>query len=147
MKFHLFLLLCVSIASAQTKKIDFFGTEFHVNNKCEVKESSIKYDKNAFIWIDAPPAIMRGTMVSMMKNKLNEKKMKEIKNEDIKMTLLKESWKGKFTQYKKANNDSIMNFVQLLGNYKDAERLLIIMYKTPKQEGFRIPAYFDFLVK
>jgi len=147
MKFTILLLMTVAITSAQNKKIDFFGTEFNVNNACTVKESSIKYDKNALIWTDAPPTIMRGTMISMIKSKLKDKKMKEVRNDDLKATLLKVIWKGKFSQYKKADNDSIMNFVQLYGDYKNEERLLIMVYKTSKQEPFRVPAYFDFLVR
>ncbi|WP_298221619.1 hypothetical protein [Flavobacterium sp.] len=147
MKLTFIFVFLISAVSAQNKKINFFGTEFPVNNSCEVKESSAKYDKNAMIWTAAPPKIMRGTMVSMIKNKLQGKKLKELKTEPLKVTLLKNSWEGKRTEYKKEGNDSITNFVQLYGQYKDEERLLIIMYKTAKSETFRIPAYFDFLVK
>lgn len=51
------------------------------------------------------------------------------------------------TLYKKEDNDSITNFIQLYGDYKNEERLLILIYRTPKPEPFRVPAYFDFLVK
>jgi len=147
MKSILFSLIFFTASSAQTKKINFFGTEFPVNDLCIVKETSIKYDKNAMIWIDAPPEIIRETMVSMIKDKLKEKKVKEIKTENLNVTLLKNSWKGKLTEYKKEGNDTITNFVQLYGNYNSDDRLLILVYKTIKSEGFRIPAYFNFLVK
>jgi hypothetical protein len=146
MRLTLLFVLFFSIASAQNKTIDFFGTQIHVNNACEVKESSIKYEKNALMWTDAPPALMRGMILSTIKSKI-KKGVKEIKTEPLKVTLLKQNWEGKMTLYKKEGNDTIMNFVQLYGNYKNEERLLIIMYRTPKQEAFRIPAYFDFLVK
>lgn len=147
MKYTTVLLFLFSIVSAQTKKVDFFGTEFHVNNACEVKESSIKYGKNAMMWTDAPPALMRGIMLSTIKNKLKGKQVKELKTEPLKVTLLKKSWEGKITQYKQEGKDSITNFVHLYGNYKDEDRLLIMIYKTPTPQVFRIPAYFDFLVK
>lgn len=146
MRLFLITLIFSAVASAQNKKINFFGTEFRVNNQCEVKESSVKYGKNALVWTDAPPLIMRGTMTSIVKDKLAGKNLQEVKTDHLKIMLLKNNWKGKMTQYKKAGNDSILNFVQLYGNYKAEERMLIMMYKTPKQEPFRIPAYFGFLV-
>lgn len=146
MRLSLFFILVLATASAQTKKIDFFGTIFHVNNTCVVKEGSIKYEKNALIWSDAPPAMMHGILLSTIKNKLKGKQVKEVKSEPLKLTLFKKSWEGKHTQYKKDGNDTITNFVQLYGEYKEDDRLLILMYKTPKPEPFRIPAYFDFLV-
>ncbi len=147
MKFLLPLLFCFSIATAQTKKINMFGNEFSVNNKCEVKETSIQYDKNAMIWTDAPPKLMRGTMMSMIKNKLAGKRLKEVKSEVLKVSLLNSKWEGKMSLYKKADSDTVINFIQLYGDYNDQERLLIIVYKTLKLEPFRVPAYFDFLVK
>ncbi len=147
MKLTFFLFLLVSAVAAQNKKINFFGTEFPINSACEVKESSARYDKNALIWLDAPPEIMRATMVSMLKSKFEEKKVKEVKNQPLKVTLLKTSWEGKLSAFKKEDNDSITNFVQLYGQYKDVERLLIIIYKTTKIESFRIPAHFGFLAK
>ena len=147
MKSLLFFLIFFSVVSAQTKKINFFGTEFRVNDLCTVKETSINYGKNALIWIDAPPEMMRDMMVSMIKNKIKENNVKEVKTEDLNITLLKKSWKGKFMEYKKEGNDSITNIVQLDGNYNGEARLLILVYKTPKRVGFRIPTYFDFLVK
>ena len=147
MKFILLLFFCFFISSAQTKKIDFFGTEFFVNNACIVKESSIKYNKNAMMWMEAPPTMFRGMILSTIRNKLAGKKAKEVSTNPIKMSLLKQNWEGKFSQFKKEGNDSITNFIQLYGNYKEEERLLILVYKTAKVEQFRLPTYFDFLIK
>ncbi len=147
MKFSFLLFFCFIISSAQTKKIDFFGTEFLVNNACIVKETSIKYNKNALLWLDAPPSMFRGLLLSTIKKKLTGKKMQELSTNPIKTILLKQNWEGKFSQFKKEDNDSITNFIQLYGNYKEEERLLIMVYKTAKIEPFRIPAYFDFLIK
>jgi hypothetical protein len=151
MKLFFLLFLSTILATAQTKKIDFFGTEFLVNNSCAYKPSeganSLKYAKNSIIWSDAPPKLMRSMMISMMKKAIKGKKAKEIKSEELKVSLLKESWSGKFDQYQQKGNDSIINFISLYGEYNKIERLLIIAYKTPKQEPFRIPTYFDFLIK
>lgn len=73
MKLTFLLLLTITIASAQTKTINFFGTEFHVNNACQVKESSAKYEKNALMWTDAPPTMMRGMVLSTIKGKIKTK--------------------------------------------------------------------------
>lgn len=147
MKLTYILLILVSTVTAQSKKINFFGTEFAVNNACIVKESSARYDKNAMIWMDAPPKLMRKTMVSMIKNKFKENNIKEVKDDAFKVTLLKNSWEGRLSAFKKEGNDSITNCVELYGHYKDEERLLILIYKTARLEAFRIPAYFDFLAK
>lgn len=147
MKLTYILILVISTVAAQTKKINFFGTEFLVNNACIVKESSARYDKNAMIWMDAPPQMMRSTMISMIKDKFKENNIKEIKDDALKVTLLKNSWQGKLSAYKKEGNDSITNIIQLYGHYKEEERLLILIYKTAKLEAFRIPAHFDFLAK
>lgn len=147
MKSILCFLIFYSSIAAQSKKINFFGTEYPVNDLCIIKETSVSYEKNALIWLDAPPAIIRETMISMIKNKLKEKKVKEVKTLDLNVVLLKNSWKGKLTEYKKEGNDTITNFIQLYGNYKSEERILVLVYKTPKSVGFRIPTHFDFLVK
>ena len=151
MKLVYFLFLIPFFAIAQTKKIDFFGTEFLVNNNCVYKPGdglgSLKYEKNALIWTDAPQKLIRGTMISMMKKAITGKKAKEIKSEDIKVKLLKQSWSGKMSQYKKTGNDTITNFITLFGDYKNTEKMIIIGYKTISQEPFRIPTYFDFLIK
>lgn len=142
------LLLIFSISlSAQSKKINFFGTEFPMNDKCIVKETSVRYDKNTLAWLDAPPGMLRGTVVSLFKKAFKGKKVKEMKTEQLNVTLLKSNWKGKLIEYKKEGSDSIISFIQLYGTYKNEERLLILGYKTAKSEGFRIPTYFDFLVK
>lgn len=148
----LFYLLCLStiFATAQTKKIDFFGTEFLVNNSCDIKQgqmNSCKYGKNALIWADAPPEMVRNMLLGALKDKIKEKKVTELKNQDIKIKLLKQSWKGKLAQYQKQNNDTITTFVNLIADFKNKERLLIIIYQSTKNEKFRIPAYFDFLIK
>jgi hypothetical protein len=147
MKLIYIFFLIVSVATGQNKKINFFGTEFPVHSACEINESSARYDKNALIWLDAPSELMRTTMISMMKRKFEEKQVKEVKNQPIKVTLLKTRWEGKLSAFKKEGNDSITNFVQLYGQYKDVERLLIIIYKTTKIESFRIPTHFGFLAK
>lgn len=148
----LFYLLCLStiFATAQTKKIDFFGTEFLVNNSCDIKQgqmNSCKYGKNALIWADAPPEMVRNMLLGALKDKIKEKKVTELKNQDIKVKLLKQSWKGKLTQYQKQNNDTITTFVNLIADFKSKERLVVIVYQSTKKEKFRIPAYFDFLIK
>ncbi len=143
----IFLLFISLFATAQTKKINFFGTEFVVNDNCIIKEFSLKFGKNGLIWLDAPPKLMRGLITSTIRNKIKGKKTKEVKDEDISLNLLKSKWTGKMVQYKKENNDTITNFVQLYGNYNNEDRLLIISYKTTKQESFRIPAGFEFLIK
>ncbi len=51
------------------------------------------------------------------------------------------------SQYKKTGNDTITNFIILFGDYKNTEKMIIIGYKTISQEPFRIPTYFDFLIK
>ncbi len=150
MKLLYFLFLIPFFATAQTKKIDFFGTEFSVNNTCEVKQgqlNSLKYGKNGLVWCDAPPEMVRNMILGTLKEKIKEKKVTELKNQDIKIKLLKLSWKGKLAQYQKENNDTITTFVNLFANYKDKERLLVIIYQSTKKEKFRIPAYFDFLIK
>jgi hypothetical protein len=150
MKLFCLLFLTTIFATAQTKKIDFFGTEFLVNNKCEIKQgqmNSVKYDKNALIWSDAPPEMVRNMLLGTLKDKIKEKKVTELKNQAIKIKLLKQSWKGNFAQYQKENNDTITTFVNLIADYKNKERLLIIIYQSTKNEKFRIPAYFDFLIK
>jgi hypothetical protein len=99
------------------------------------------------MWMEAPPTMFRGMILSTIRNKLAGKKAKEVSTNPIKMSLLKQNWEGKFSQFKKEGNDSITNFIQLYGNYKDEERLLILVYKTAKVEQFRLPTYFDFLIK
>jgi hypothetical protein len=150
MKLFYFLFLTTIFATAQTKKIDFFGTEFLVNNACDIKQgqmNSCKYGKNALIWSDAPPEMVRNMLLGTLKDKIKEKKVTELKNQDIKIKLLGNSWKGKLAQYQKQDNDTITTFVNLIADYKNKERLLIIVYQSTKKEKFRIPAYFDFLIK
>lgn len=147
MKLTCILLLVLSAVTAQNKKINFFGTEFPINSVCEINQSSARYDKNAMIWIDAPPEMMRSAMISMMKSKFEEEKVKEVKRQPIKVNLLKTSWEGNFSAYQKEGNDSITHFAELNGYYKEAKRLLIIIYKTKKLESFRIPTHFGFLAK
>jgi hypothetical protein len=150
MKTYYLFFLTTIFATAQTKKIDFFGTEFNVNGNCEIKQgqmNSIKYGKNALIWGDAPPEIVRNLLLDKLKENMQEKKVTELKNQDIKIKLLKHSWKGKLAQYQKEKNDTITTFVSLFSEYKKKERLLIIVYQSTKKEKFRIPAYFDFLIK
>ncbi len=150
MKLVYLVILTTFFATAQTKKIDFFGTEFLVNNSCEVKQgqmNSCKYGKNAFIWADAPPEMVRNLLLGTLKDKIKEKKVTELKNQDIKIKLLKQPWRGKLAQYQKPDNDTITTFVNLFAEYKNKERLLIIVYQSTKKEKFRIPAYFDFLIK
>lgn len=150
MKLFYLLFLTTIFATAQTKKIDFFGTEFLVNNSCDIKQgqmNSCKYGKNALIWADAPPEMVRNMLLGALKDKIKEKKVTELKNQEIKVKLLKQSWKGKLTQYQKQNNDTITTFVNLIADFKNKERLLIIIYQATKNEKFRIPAYFDFLIK
>jgi hypothetical protein len=150
MKLFCLLFLTTIFATAQTKKIDFFGTEFLVNNKCEVKQgqmNSVKYGKSALIWADAPPEMVRNMLLGTLKDKVKEKKVTELQNKAIKIKLLKQSWKGNMAQYQKENNDTITTFVNLIADYKNKERLLVIVYQSTKKEKFRIPAYFDFLVK
>jgi hypothetical protein len=149
MKILLFLFASI-FATAQTKKIDFFGTGLLVNNSNEYQAgeiNSLRNDKNSLIWADAPPKFMLDMLVNSFQSKIKEKKVTELKSQDLNIKLLKTSWKGKLSQYKKENNDTITNFVQLFGNFKTKDRLVIIVYKTMKQETFRIPACFDFLVK
>ena len=67
--------------------------------------------------------------------------------EFLNIKLLKFKWLGKISKFKKENNDSITNFIQLYATIKGKERLLMMVYKTPKNEAFRIPKYFDFLTK
>lgn len=100
MKYLWLLLFVIPVASAQSKKIDFFGTEITVNNKCIVKETSLKYDKNALVWFDAPPKLIKGTLLSTIKNKLVGKKLQEIKSEPLAVLLLKKNWQGKMACYK-----------------------------------------------
>jgi hypothetical protein len=151
MKLFCLLFLTTIFATAQTKKIDFFGTEFLVNNSCAYKPdesiSTLKYGKNAMMWSQAPPSLLRGILLSTLRSKIKEKKVKEIKSEELKLSMLKSSWTGKMTQFQKKGNDTISNLVSLIGDYKNEERMLIFIYKTPKQEPFRIPTYFDFLIK
>jgi hypothetical protein len=150
MKLFCLLFLTTIFATAQNKKIDFFGTEFLVNNKCEVKQgqmNSVKYGKSALIWADAPPEMVRNILLGTLKDKIKEKKVTELKNQPIKIKLLKQFWKGNLSQYQKEKNDTITTFVNLFADYKNKERLLIIVYQSTKKEKFRIPAYFDFLIK
>jgi hypothetical protein len=150
MKIVFFLLFVTLIATAQTKKIDFFGTEFYAKNNCEYKAvqvNRLQHEKNALVWADAPPKFVLDMLLSTFKTKIEEKKVQEIKTQDIKIKLLKTIWIGKFSQYKKEKNDTITSFVQLFANYKSIDRMLILTYKTTKQEKFRIPACFDFLAK
>lgn len=150
MKLYYLLFLTTIFATAQTKKIDFFGTEFLVNNSCDIKQgqmNSCKYGKNALIWADAPPEMVRNMLLGTLKEKIKEKKVTELKNQAIKIKLLKQSWKGNLAQYQKENNDTITTFVNLIADYKNKERLVIIIYQSTKNEKFRIPAYFNFLIK
>lgn len=147
MKYLWLLLFVIPVASAQSKKIDFFGTEITVNNRCIVKETSLRYDKNALVWFDAPPKLIRGTLLSTIRNKLVGKKLQEVKSEPLAVLLLKKNWQGKMACYKKPDNDSILNFVNLSGTYNNEERMLILMYKTPKYEPFRLPLLFNFLAE
>jgi hypothetical protein len=102
MKLFYLLFLTTIFASAQTKKIDFFGTEFLANNVCNYKSddesiSTLKYGKNVMMWSDAPPKLMRGILLSTLRSKIKEKKVKEIKSEELKLSMLKTSWTGKMT--------------------------------------------------
>ena len=149
MKIILFLLVTI-FATAQTKKIDFFGNNFTVNNSCEYTAgeiNSLKYQKNALMWADAPPKFILDMLVNKFQDEIKAKKVTELKSQDLKIKLLKTAWTGKLSQYKKENNDTITNFVQLYGNLKSTDKMVIIVYKTMKQEAFRIPSYFDFLAK
>ena len=75
MKLFYFFFLLPFFATAQTKKIDFFGTEFLVNNSCDIKQgqmNSCKYGKNALIWADAPPEMVRNMLLGALKDKIKE---------------------------------------------------------------------------
>ena len=91
MKIILFLFVTI-FATAQTKKIDFFGNNFSVNNSCEYQAgeiNSLKYQKNALMWADAPPKFVLDMLVNGFQSKIKEKKVTEIKSQDLKIKLLK----------------------------------------------------------
>ena len=131
----------------QSKQIDFFGTKIKVNPICEVKNSTVFYQKNLLTWLDAPPEMFRNMILSKVKEKIETEKYTEVGTTDLNIKLLKFKWLGKISKFKKENNDSITNFIQLFATIKGKERLLMMVYKTPKNEAFRIPKYFDFLTK
>lgn len=143
----LFFIAYNFVTSAQNKKIDFFGTSLKVDDACEIKKSSIAYNKNVFAWLDAPPESFREMAVAQIAEKFTAKNNTEIKITDLKVGLLKKTWVGKMHQYKNEHNDSITNFAVLVGKYKDEERMLMFIYKTLKLEKFRIPGKFAFLTK